>query len=163
MARLRHGASFIALLRDRGHGRVTVDRDGRAVHHYSLDEPLDRENARRGLEAVASAHEAAGALEIRAVASGLPGWRRGDDLDGYLSQLRALHLGAGGARLFSAHQLGTCRLGIDPATSVAGPGGELHDTPGVWIGDGSAFPTATGTNPMVTIMALARRTAAAIP
>jgi choline dehydrogenase-like flavoprotein len=32
----------------------------------------------------------------------------------------------------------------------------------VWIGDGSAFPTATGTNPMISIMALAHRTAEAI-
>jgi choline dehydrogenase-like flavoprotein len=32
----------------------------------------------------------------------------------------------------------------------------------VWIGDGSAFPTSSGTNPMITIMALARRTAGAI-
>ena len=69
---------------------------------------------------------------------------------------------AGGLKLFSAHQMGTCRMGIDPETSVAGPSGELHDTRGVWIGDGSAFPTSSGTNPMVSIMALARRTAVAI-
>ena len=31
--------------------------------------------------------------------------------------------------------------------------------PGVWIGDTSAFPTASGTNPMITAMALAHRTA----
>jgi choline dehydrogenase-like flavoprotein len=61
--------------------------------------------------------------------------------------------------LFSAHQMGTCRMGTDPAGSVADPRGELHDTPGVWIGDGSAFPTPSGTNPMITIMALAHRTA----
>ena len=58
--------------------------------------------------------------------------------------------------------MGTCRMGEDPQTSVAGPWGELHDTKGVWIGDGSAFPTSSGTNPMVSIMALAHRTAAAI-
>ena len=58
--------------------------------------------------------------------------------------------------------MGTCRMGKDPATSVAGPEGELHDTPGVWIGDASAFPTSSGTNPMITIMALARRTGEAI-
>ena len=40
-------------------------------------------------------------------------------------------------------------MGKDATTSVAGPWGELHDTKGVWIGDGSAFPTASGTNPMV--------------
>ena len=53
-------------------------------------------------------------------------------------------------------------MGSDRQTSVATPEGELHDTKGVWIGDGSAFPTASGTNPMVTIMALAHRTAEAI-
>jgi choline dehydrogenase-like flavoprotein len=45
---------------------------------------------------------------------------------------------------------------------VANPSGELHDVKGVWIGDGSAFPTPSGTNPMISIMALARRTAFAI-
>jgi choline dehydrogenase-like flavoprotein len=53
-------------------------------------------------------------------------------------------------------------MGTDRATSVAGPWGELHDTKGVWIGDASAFPTASGTNPMITIMALASRTAEAM-
>ena len=53
-------------------------------------------------------------------------------------------------------------MGNDPKTSVANPWGELHDVPGVWIGDGSAFPTPSGTNPMVSIMALAHRTAEAI-
>jgi choline dehydrogenase-like flavoprotein len=58
--------------------------------------------------------------------------------------------------------MGTCRMGKDASTSVAGPWGELHDTEGVWIGDASAFPTSSGTNPMISIMALARRTAEAI-
>ena len=53
-------------------------------------------------------------------------------------------------------------MGTDPDTSVADPEGRLHDTRGVWIGDTSAFPTAAGVNPMVTCMALARRTASAI-
>jgi choline dehydrogenase-like flavoprotein len=53
-------------------------------------------------------------------------------------------------------------MGTDPSTSVAGPYGELHDVKGVWIGDGSAFPTSSGTNPMITIMSLAHRTAEAI-
>ena len=50
----------------------------------------------------------------------------------------------------------------DPASSVADGFGRLHDTPGVWIGDASAFPSASGTNPMFTVMSLARRTAEAI-
>jgi choline dehydrogenase-like flavoprotein len=61
--------------------------------------------------------------------------------------------------MFCAHQMGSCRMGRDPQTSVADPRGELHDTPGVWIGDASAFPTPSGTNPMITIYALSSRTA----
>src|SRR5207248_8281883 len=96
------------------------------------------------------------------LAGGLPMWRLGDDLEKFIDRCRRIPLRAGGVRLFSAHQMGSCRMGNDTQTSVANPWGELHDTPGVWIGDGSAFPTASGTNPMVSIMALARRTAHAI-
>ena len=60
---------------------------------------------------------------------------------------------------FTAHQMGSCRMGSDPADSVADGRGELHDVRGVWIGDASAFPTAPGVNPMVSIMSLAHRTA----
>src|SRR5919197_1102691 len=91
-----------------------------------------------------------------------PDWSRGDDLEGFIAALNELAIVPQEYLTFSAHQMGTCRMGRDPATSVANPWGELHDTPGVWIGDASAFPSASGTNPMLTIMALARRTAEAI-
>jgi choline dehydrogenase-like flavoprotein len=55
--------------------------------------------------------------------------------------------------------MSSARLGSDPNTSVADPTGELHDTPGVWIGDSSGMPTCSGANPMLTVMALAHRTA----
>jgi choline dehydrogenase-like flavoprotein len=159
MADYGRAASFIALLRDHGHGQVTIDAEGNAVPYYALTDELDVRLSQRGLEAMAQAHEAAGAEEIAGLCAGLPRWRRGEDLAAFVAQLQAVPLSAGGHRLFSAHQMGTCRMGSDPGTSVANPEGELHDTPGVWIGDGSAFPSASGTNPMVTIMALASRTA----
>jgi len=105
---------------------------------------------------------AAGARRIQALAGGMPTWRVGDDVDRYVQRLWRVPLRAGGFRLFAAHQMGTCRMGADPQTSVANPYGELHDTPGVWIGDASAFPTSSGTNPIITIMALALRTGEAI-
>ena len=162
MTRMRYGASFIGLVRDRGHGRVTIDADGAAVHWYSLTDELDVLNTHRALDAQARLHAAAGAVEIQGLAAGAPRWRRGDDLEAFIARLQRIPLRAGGHRLFSAHQMGSCRMGADPQTSVAGPWGELHDTPGVWIGDASAFPTSSGTNPMISIMALARRTAEAI-
>ena len=119
-------------------------------------------NTHRALDAQVRLHVAAGARQIQALATGLPTWRPGDDVDAYVERLRRVPLRAGGFKLFAAHQMGTCRMGADPQTSVANPYGELHDTPGVWIGDASAFPTASGTNPMITIMALARRTSEAM-
>ncbi len=162
MESVKFGGSFISLTRDRGGGEVTVDGQGEAVVTYAITDELDLTNLRQGLDAMARLHEAAGAKEIYSLATGLPAWERGEDLDAAIERFQSVHMGAGGQRLFSAHQMGSCRMGSDPKTSVAGPWGELHDTPGVWIGDASAFPSASGTNPMITIMALARRTAGAI-
>jgi choline dehydrogenase-like flavoprotein len=162
MTTVRRGASFIALTRDRGHGRVVVDGNGEAVPFYEVSDELDQRHLRLGVEKIARLHHAAGALQISYLAAGLPMWRFGDDLDAFIERAQRKRLGAGGARLFSAHQMGTCRMGTDPQTSVANPWGELHDTPGVFVGDGSAFPTPSGTNPMISIMALAHRTAEAM-
>jgi choline dehydrogenase-like flavoprotein len=162
LADYRYGSTSIALLRDRGAGRVTIDQNGQAQHAYAITDEVDVRNARHGIEAQARIHEAAGAREIRALATGMPRWRRGDDLEAFIAAAQRVPLRFGGYRLFSAHQMGSCRMGTDPQTSVAGPWGELHDTPGVWVGDGSAFPSASGTNPMISIMALAHRTAEAI-
>jgi choline dehydrogenase-like flavoprotein len=57
------------------------------------------------------------------------------------------------------HVLGTCRMGIDPATSVVGPDCRSHDVPNLWICDGSVFPTVGAVNPSLTIQAIATRTA----
>jgi choline dehydrogenase-like flavoprotein len=162
MSELRLGATFIGLLRDHGAGQVTIDEAGQAVPWYSLTDPLDVRNTHRSLEAQVRLHVAAGARRVVALAEGQPEWRVGDDVGRYVRRLQRVPLRAGGFRLFAAHQMGTCRMGADPHTSVANPYGELHDAPGVWIGDASAFPTSSGTNPMITIMALARRTGEAI-
>jgi choline dehydrogenase-like flavoprotein len=162
MTTVPRGASFIILTRDRGHGRVTVDANGEPVPWYDVTDEMDQRHMRLGIEKLARLHQAAGAVQIAALAGGLPMWRYGDDLEAFIEKAQRSPLRAGGVRMFSAHQMGTCRMGDDPETSVANPWGELHDVKGVWIGDGSAFPTPSGTNPMVSIMALARRTAEAI-
>jgi choline dehydrogenase-like flavoprotein len=162
MARFKHGATFIMLLRDRGHGRVVIDPNGEPVPFYSIEDELDLRNTRIAIDKIIRLHEAAGADQIMSLAARLPLWRRGDNLERFIERAQRVPQRAGGQRLFSAHQMGTARMGKDAQTSVAGPFGELHDVKGVWIGDGSAFPTPSGVNPMVSIMALARRTAFAI-
>ena len=56
------------------------------------------------------------------------------------------------------HQAGTCRMGVDPATSVVDPDGRVHDHQNLWITDASVHVTNGGVNPVLTIFALARRT-----
>jgi choline dehydrogenase-like flavoprotein len=89
-------------------------------------------------------------------------WDRGQNLLEWASQIEVAHEQPNRITLFSAHQMGSARLGRDPSTSAANPEGELHDTAGVWIGDASAFPSATGVNPMISVMTLAMRTATRI-
>jgi choline dehydrogenase-like flavoprotein len=158
----RH-ATLIFVCRDRGSGRVTLDEAGEPLHWYPLSDEIDRATFRRGRAETIRVHEAAGAGRIRVNGQGRTyDWNRGEDLEAFLKTVDEIPYEPGEVQVFAAHATGTCRMGRDPGTSVAGPYGELHDSPGVWIGDGSALPTAPGTNPMVTIMALAHRTAEAI-
>ena len=149
-------------MRDCGCGTVELNSSGEAVVHYVLDDPRDASTFRRGLVEMARILRASNAREILAEDRTGSGWKRDQDFDAFLGRLEGTSLAPFDYPIFSGHQMGTCRMGADPATSVAGPLGELHDAPGVWIGDASAFPSAPGVNPMVTVMALARRTAQAI-
>jgi choline dehydrogenase-like flavoprotein len=54
-----------------------------------------------------------------------------------------------------AHIMGTMRMGTDPKTSVTDRTGRLHDLDNVLVTDGGVFPTSSGHNPTLTIMAVA--------
>ncbi len=159
VAKLGRAAFLIAFPRDRGHGTVTIDDHGNAVVNYSMTDEVDLLVAHTSIEKQIRLHHAAGAEEIIPFGSITRRWRRGEDLEAFITAIQNVPLRAGGLQLFSAHQMSSCRLGSDPQTSVANPTGELHDTPGVFIGDASGMPTASGTNPMISAMSLAHRTA----
>jgi choline dehydrogenase-like flavoprotein len=59
----------------------------------------------------------------------------------------------------TAHLLGTCRMGTDPASSVVDPFHRTHDVPNLFICDGSSFVTSGRGQPTMTIQALAFRAA----
>ncbi|WP_342551548.1 GMC family oxidoreductase [Paenibacillus sp. FSL R7-0652] len=59
--------------------------------------------------------------------------------------------------LFGDHQMGTCRMGDDPLTSVTDRYGRMHDIKNIFIADTSVFPTGLGVNPMITTVANALR------
>src|SRR5262245_3918274 len=49
--------------------------------------------------------------------------------------------------LIGDHQMGTCRMGHDPNTSVLDANCRLHDCPNVLVVDTSFMPTGFGLNP----------------
>jgi choline dehydrogenase-like flavoprotein len=161
--KLAHVAPFISVARDHGEGQVVLDAHGRAVTRWSFDDELDARMFRRAMVELAKLQRAAGAKEIITFYQ-QPAltWSEGEDFEAFLAQIESGSLKANDIAAFTAHQMGSCRMGSDPAESVADGRGELHDCKGVWIGDGSAFPTAPGVNPMISIMSLAHRTAANI-
>ena len=57
--------------------------------------------------------------------------------------------------LYASHPMSTCRMGLDPETSVIAPSGESHSLPGLFIADSSVFPTSLGVNPQLTTLVVA--------
>jgi choline dehydrogenase-like flavoprotein len=57
------------------------------------------------------------------------------------------------------HEIGGCRMGNNPQTSVLNKFCRSHDVPNLYVVDASVFPSASEKNPTLTIMALASRTA----
>ncbi|MBS1806972.1 MAG: GMC family oxidoreductase [Acidobacteria bacterium] len=57
----------------------------------------------------------------------------------------------------SMHELGTCRMGDNPKTSVLNKWNQSHDVKNLFVMDGSSFVTGGAQNPTLTIMALAMR------
>jgi len=60
---------------------------------------------------------------------------------------------------FASHEVGTCRMGKDPKTSVLNSYCQSHEIKNLFVVDGSCFTTFSEKNPTLTIAALAVRSA----
>jgi choline dehydrogenase-like flavoprotein len=174
MDRARFLAPLIAICRDRDGGRVSLSRSGHVRLHYRVS-PRDAATMRKALLAMADVARAAGALELIALGTPALRHRRDDgpaDDDGpsfarFREQLARWDPSPGRGLVFSAHQMGTARMGADPVAHPVDPDGRVRSRArpeegtvrGLYVADASLFPTAAGVNPMMTVMALARRVA----
>ncbi len=83
-------------------------------------------------------------------------------------QARAIFEAVGASRVvpfrvnMATHNLGTCRMSLDPRDGVCDPFGRTHDVDNIFISDGSVFSSSGSANPTLTIVALAIRQAAHI-
>lgn len=160
VAEARRQAIFIAITRDRDGGRVRLNKQGRPVLDYRLSR-YDGAHLLRGLQECFRLHQAAGATAICGPHAGLEPFT-GGDLEAYLERVARAGLAPNRLIVFSAHQMGTCRMGGKRAEAVLTPQGEAWDVRNLYVADAAAFPTASGVNPMITVMALAHRTAQAL-
>jgi choline dehydrogenase-like flavoprotein len=72
---------------------------------------------------------------------------------------RGLYLGKGIPLSGTAHQAGTARFGVDPATSVLDLNCRAHEVDNLYLADASFFPSIGAVNPTLTIIANALRVA----
>jgi len=165
MQRAGRVAATIALTRDSSSGRVRVRREGRAAIEYRPG-PRELSHLKQGIVAAVRAHIAAGAEEVitlhsrqhtldvrRATAATI------DDL---CRRITTSPLDRNWSTLFSAHQMGTCRMGSDAQNAVCDERGAVRGIAGLYVADASLFPASSGVNPMITIMALAKLVGEAI-
>ena len=177
--------AFISVARDRDEGRVYADPDGMPILDYTPS-AHDRASILAGLVATAKLCYIQGAREIWAFIDDMPSFVRkgpppttaveGSDNDGdidqgvndpdfaaWLRQLeRADNAPAAGGVFSSAHQMGTCRMSARAADGVLDPRGRVWGATDLYVADASVFPSASGVNPMITVMAIADRIARAV-
>jgi choline dehydrogenase-like flavoprotein len=161
MQRVRFAASFIVLTRDASSGSVRITRGGEPYFDYRLG-AREKSLLKAGMANVARIHFAAGAERIMTLHSTGLAWDRAADgatIEKFCRRIEAAPTSPNRLPLFSAHQMGTCRMGVDPARAVCDADGQVNGLKGAYVADASLFPASCGVNPMITIMALARQIA----
>ena len=160
MRRLPYLANTIVLMRDRYSGQVKVDRAGKPRIHYKLH-PYDVNHLSIGVEKALRVHRAAGASEIFGPTNEALSFKAGSDaaFESYLQQIRDLGVRPNHFGLFCAHQMSSCRIGSGPKLGAISPEGESFEVTNLYVADGSTLPTASGVNPMITIMSTAHHIA----
>ena len=152
---LRKAGVILVLTRDgadhRSNGEVRWRR-GRPSIQYKL-RGADKEHLMKGLENALEVLFASGAQEAFTMHNTFVNLTSPSEIP----NIRKLKNGPNELGLFSAHPMGTARMGTNPKTSVVKETMEMHHYPGIYIMDASVLPTALGVNPMITILASVSR------
>jgi len=143
-------------LADRSVGRVGLLGDGSLKVTYHLTD----DDARRfsfGIARAAEVHFAAGATEV------YPNILRAGVLrPGQVADFESTRFKASELRLEAFHPMGTARISGDEGAGVCDARGAVRGVEALYVADASLFPTAVQVNPMMTIVAFAKRVAAGI-
>ncbi|KAM7493690.1 hypothetical protein LguiB_028299 [Lonicera macranthoides] len=161
MCKYSRTAHVFALARDKGSGEI----HSASKINYRMDQS-DEQNLNKGLEKILRILAAAGAEEIgthRSKGKTLKVKKESNrEFEKFVKEESSRGLRDLSMPICSAHQMGSCRMGVHPKGSVVNPRGETWEMEGLYVADSSLFPTALGVNPMVTIMAIAYCTAQSV-
>jgi choline dehydrogenase-like flavoprotein len=143
-------AVLTAMVHDETSGEVDVDAEGAPILRYAM---IDRDRAQlaQGLVACARILLAAGANEVTIPA--IPPLRARSTAE--LERLDLSAIRPHSVPITAVHPMGTMRMGEDPRTSVVRSTGEHHQLQGLFVADGSLFPTSIGVPPQISIYAFA--------
>jgi len=147
-------AVLTAMVHDETAGRVTVDSDGRPAIDYVMND-ADRAQLAKGLIACARLLFAGGAAEVVIPAIPPVRLKSASELDGLKTDFVRPH----GVPITAVHPMGTLRMGDDPRRAVVKSTGEHHFTKGLFVADGSLFPTSLGGPPQISIYSFAHHLA----
>ncbi|HEX2296615.1 MAG TPA: GMC family oxidoreductase N-terminal domain-containing protein [Actinomycetota bacterium] len=158
MARFGKLSLCAVLTRDRTAGRVRLSRDGGPILDYKLT-PSDERRIAEGVVGAARVLEAAGATEVFSQHHSLMSYRPGSPgaHEEWAEKTRRAGYRKAKVPFYSYHQMGSCRMGVDPGTSAVDADNESHEVRNLFVCDASAFPTASGVNPMLSIYGIANR------
>jgi choline dehydrogenase-like flavoprotein len=163
MARFADTQVTIALLRDGFHpqsrgGRVRLRPDSTAYLDYSMT-PYLWEGVRRAFLAMAEIQFAAGAQSVMPLQEMAPAYSSWKAARAAILEMALRPLAT---RVVTAHVMGGCAMGRDPASGVVDELGRHHQLANLSVHDGSVFPTSIAANPQLSIYALAARSSSAL-
>ena len=151
LSQIKHAVAACVVYRGDVRGKVTVRRNG--MPNGKLWIPQKEFNTvLRGIKLLADGLLKVGAKYVHTGVRGVP-----DEMK-TLEDTETLLSGKFGPKdvpMTANHIFSSCRMSGDPRRGTVNINGKVHGLEGLYICDGSIFPSSSGVNPQATIMALA--------